>query len=400
MDRHLLRSGPILVLSLAVLQACGGDGDGGPWAGTVRDSAGVAIVENPARGLWSEDDAWTVEETFRVGGMDGGPEAEFGMVIGVDVDGGGRVLDGDGTFVRELGAPGEGPGEFGPGLTGVFVSGDTVQVPDITNARVNRFTTGGEVVAPLRVALNEGIPMRWDETGDGELVAQRRGMDVEGMAALDEGDPIATVPGEGEDARILATLPRGQSFQMRGGNPTIRIFEPEPMWDLAESGVVAQGMNNHFRVELWRDGALERVVTLPVEPVEVTEGEERRIRDMTRDMMASTGVPPQAVEQVIQQMQFADSYPVLAQLLLSEDGTLWVQRIRTSRDVPEGIEWSPQDMGSNEWEVFDTDGRYLGALAFPLRFQPIREVDGVVWGVERDEFDVQSVVGYRVVKGE
>jgi hypothetical protein len=341
--------------------------------------------------------------------MDGGPETEFGMIIGVDVDAAGRVyvadqqarrlrvFEADGTFVRDLGGPGEGPGEFGPGLAGVFVEGETVYAPDITNQRIGLFTTEGEVLPPRSVALTDGIPLRWDETGSGELVAQRRGMDVEGMAALADGDPITTFPEEGEEAEVLATVPRGQSIQMSGGNPTIRIFEPEPIWDLADD-IVAQGMNNQFRVELWRDGTLERVVTRPVEPVEVTDGEERRILDMTRDMMAATGAPPQAVEQVVQQMEFAESYPAFAQLLLSEDGTLWVQRIRTSRDVPEGVEWSPQDMGSNEWEVFDTEGRYLGVLAFPLRFQPIREVDGVVWGVERDEFDVQSVVGYRVLR--
>lgn len=399
-------------LLLSILPACGGDGGGGDggWAGTVRDSAGVTIVENPVDGLWGEGEAWRVEEVFRVGGMEGGPESEFGMVIGVDLDDEGRVyvadqqarrlrvFDVDGSFVRDIGAPGEGPGEFGPGISGVFVEADTVNAPDITNARVNRFTTEGEVLTPLRVELSGGIPMRWDETGSGELVAQRRGMDMEGMDALADGDPIATLPPEGEEARVLATVPQGQSFQMTGGNPTIRIFEAEPMWDLSDDGVVAQGMNDQYRIELWRDGALERVVTRPVEPVEVTEGEERRILDMTRDMMASTGVPPQAVEQVVQQMEFAESYPVFAQLLRSEDGTLWVQRIRTSRDVPEGVEWSAQDLGSNEWEVFDAEGRYLGVLAFPLRFQPIREVDGVIWGVERDEFDVQSVVGYRVLR--
>ena len=397
-------------LLLTVLAACGGDGgNGGEWAGTVSDSAGVTLVNNPADGLWAEGEAWTTEEVFRVGGMDGGPETEFGMIIGVDVDAAGRVyvadqqarrlrvFEADGTFVRDLGGPGEGPGEFGPGLAGVFVEGETVYAPDITNQRIGLFTTEGEVLPPRSVALTDGSPLRWDETGSGELVAQRRGMDVEGMAALADGDPITTFPEEGEEAEVLATVPRGQSIQMSGGNPTIRIFEPEPIWDLADD-IVAQGMNNQFRVELWRDGTLERVVTRPVEPVEVTDGEERRILDMTRDMMAATGAPPQAVEQVVQQMEFAESYPAFAQLLLSEDGTLWVQRIRTSRDVPEGVEWSPQDMGSNEWEVFDTEGRYLGVLAFPLRFQPIREVDGVVWGVERDEFDVQSVVGYRVLR--
>jgi len=375
----------------------------------VTDSAGVAVVDNPANGLWADGEGWTTEEVFRVGGMEGGSESEFGMIVGVDVDAGGRVyvadqqarrlrvFESDGSYVQDLGGPGEGPGEFGPGLAGVFVDDETVSAPDVTNARIGVFTTEGEVLPPRPVSLTDGIPLRWDETGSGELVAQRRGMDVEGMAALDDGDPITTFPEEGQEAEILATVPRGESIRMNGGNPTIRIFEPEPIWDLADDRV-AQGMNDRFRVEIWRDGTLERVVTRPVEPVEVTDGEERRILDMTREMMSATGVPPQAVEQVVQQMEFGESYPAFAQLLLSEDGSLWVQRIRTSRDVPEGVEWSPQDMGSNEWEIFDTEGRYLGVLSFPLRFQPIREVDGVVWGVERDEFDVQSVVGYRVVR--
>lgn len=409
MTNRLRLSGSALLMTL--LYGCGGDGGAGSgeWAGSVTDSAGVAVVNNPTDGLWADGEGWTTEEVFRVGGMDGGPESEFGMIIGVDVDAAGRVyvadqqarrlrvFEADGSFVQDLGGPGEGPGEFGPGLAGVFVEGQTVYAPDVTNARIGVFSTEGEVLPPRPVALTDGIPLRWDETGTGDLVAQRRGMDVEGMAALDDGDPITTFPEEGQEAEVLATVPRGESIQMNGGTPTIRIFEAEPIWDMAND-MVAQGMNDRFRVELWRDGALERVVTRPVEPVEVTDGEERRILDMTRDMMASTGVPPQAVEQVVQQMEFGESYPVFAQLLLSEDGTLWVQRIRTSRDVPEGVEWSPQDMGSNEWEVFDTEGRYLGVLSFPLRFQPIREVDGVVWGVERDEFDVQSVVGYRVVR--
>ncbi|HSM05939.1 MAG TPA: 6-bladed beta-propeller [Longimicrobiales bacterium] len=398
-------------LLLPILAACGGSDGGGDWAGTVRDSAGVAIVENPIDGIWSPEDGWTVEEVFRVGGMDAGADAEFGSVIGVDVDAQGRVFvadqqgrqvrvfDADGAFVRTVGAPGEGPGEFGPAVMGVFVTGDNVLVPDMGNQRISVFTLDGDPLPPRRLALQDGIPIRWDETADGDLVAQRRGLDAEGMAALEDGDPIATVPPEGEESRVLATVPKGQSFSVSGGAPSFRIFEPEPIWDLAGADRVAFGMNDAYRIELWQDGALQRVVTRPVQPVEVTEGEERRIRDMTREMMVATGAPPQAVEQILGQMEFADSYPVFAQVLLSEEGTLWVQRIRTSRDVPEGVEWSAQDLGSNEWDVFDADGRYLGVLSFPLRFQPLREVDGVVWGVERDDFDVQSVVGYRVVTG-
>ncbi len=398
-------------LLLPFLAACGGSEGGGDWAGTVRDSAGVAIVDNPVDGVWAPDEAWTVEEVFRVGGMDAGTDAEFGSVIGVDVDDQGRVFvadqqgrqirvfDPEGAFLRTVGAPGEGPGEFGPAVMGVFVSHDTILVPDMGNQRISLFTLEGEPLPTRRLALQHGIPIRWDETSDGDLVAQRRGFDAEGIDALEDGDPIATVPAEGQESRVLATLPKGQSFQISGGAPSFRIFEPEPIWDLAGQDRVAYGMNDVYRIEIREDGSLQRVVTRPVQAVEVTEGEERRIRDMTREMMASTGAPPQAVEQILGQMEFADSYPVFAQVILSEDGTLWVQRIRTSRDVPEGVEWSAQDLGSNEWDVFDPEGRFLGVLEFPLRFQPLRQIDGVMWGLERDDFDVQSVVGYRVVRG-
>jgi hypothetical protein len=400
----------VAALVLPILSACGGGAGAGDWAGTVVDSAGIPLVQNPSEGIWSEGDAWTVEEVFRVGGMDAAEESHFSLVIGIDVDDEGRVyvadqqarhvqvFDSDGSYVLTIGQPGDGPGEFGPALSGVFVDAGVVRAPDLTNQRVNLFTAQGEFTGTAPVMLSQGVPIRWDETETGEIVLQRRGIDIEGMEALAEGDPITTLPADDGEARTLATVPKGQSFNVAGGRPTIRIFEAEPIWDLSGSGKLARGMNSEYRIEIWSPSELERIVIRHAEPVEVTESEERRILDLTRELMMSQGAPPQAVEPLLQQMQFADSYPLFAQLVLATDGTLWVQRIRTSRDVPEGVEWSPQDLGSHEWDVFDSDGRYLGEVVLPLRFQVTREIDGVLWGIQRDEFDVQSVVGYRVVK--
>ncbi len=39
--------------------ACGGGES--RWAGTITDSAGVTIVSNPAEGIWTEAERWTVE---------------------------------------------------------------------------------------------------------------------------------------------------------------------------------------------------------------------------------------------------------------------------------------------------------------------------------------------------
>jgi hypothetical protein len=81
------------------------------------------------------------------------------------------------------------------------------------------------------------------------------------------------------------------------------------------------------------------------------------------------------------------------------DGSLWLQRIMTAEGVVEGGALDFQNLGSDDWFVFDPGGRYLGEFTMPHHFQPLRMIDDVLWGVQRDEFDVPAVVGYRIVEG-
>ncbi|MDT8340086.1 MAG: hypothetical protein RQ751_01120 [Longimicrobiales bacterium] len=404
-----IRSSTLALASLLTAAACGGDsGRGGEWQGTVQDSAGIPVVHNTGPGIWSGEPGWALEEVFRVGGLDAGTEGEFSLVVGVDADADGRVYVADqqarhvqiyhpdGSFAGTLGAPGEGPGEFGPALMGVFVSATHVRVPDLTNQRVNLFTLEGasDGVVPFR--LTGGVPVRWDEAAGDVLTAQLRGMDVEGMAALPLGDPIITVTGEDAQPDTLGYLPKGQSLSFAGGQPRIRLFEPEPVWDVDGSGRLAAAMNGEYRIELRRDGAVERVVTRPVERRPVTERDQERVRDMMGRLMAPQGAPPQVLAQIISSIEFAEYFPAFAQVMLGPDETLWVQRIRAVEQVDDATEFNPQDLGSPDWDVFDADGRYLGVLTMPGTFQPLRLVGDVLYGIETDDFDVQSVVGYRV----
>jgi hypothetical protein len=60
--------------------------------------------------------------------------------------------------------------------------------------------------------------------------------------------------------------------------------------------------------------------------------------------------------------------------------------------------YNPQlDFGSRTWDVFDAEGRYLGVVNMPLRFQPVRFLGNVIYGIQRDELDVQYVVKLQVV---
>ena len=45
------------------------------------------------------------------------------------------------------------------------------------------------------------------------------------------------------------------------------------------------------------------------------------------------------------------------------------------------------------------EGRFLGVVSMPPKFQPRLFVGDAIYGVQRDELDVQYVVRVRVVKG-
>ena len=56
-----------------------------------------------------------------------------------------------------------------------------------------------------------------------------------------------------------------------------------------------------------------------------------------------------------------------------------------------------EDFGARDWDVFGRDGRLLGVVQMPARFQPRLFVGDAIYGVLRDEFDVQSIARLRVI---
>lgn len=395
--------------ALSILTACGGDaGSGGEeWGGSVRDSAGVMIVTNPEVGLWGGEAAWSVVEEYRVGGMAAETEAQFGAVVGLDLDAAGnvyvadqqastiRVFSPEGAFVRTIGSAGQGPGEIGAALAAVFVVGDEVWAADVLNQRVNRYDLAGASLGSLPLDFTKGAPIRWDEIAGDRVLVQLRNVAALSTGEAGGGDPLVFLGEEGGDT--LAVLPEGMSLRMEGGVPQIRIFEAEPVWDASADGRLTMAVNSGFRVEVRRpDGSLERVVTRPFTPRPVAESDRQVLLDGLRDVMADQGAPPQAVELFLGQATFADHYPAFAQVLAGPAETLWMQRLVTPQEMAETGTFDLQNFGSDDWDVFDAEGRYLGVMSMPERFTPLRVDGDTFWGVQRDELDVPSVVRYRL----
>lgn len=399
-----------LLCALPLLHACARV-ESSRWGGTETDSAGIAIIANPEEGMWGPEDAWTVEEVLSIGSVEGDIVYQFGLIAGVDVDAAGnvyvadqqaqdvRVFNAAGEYVRTLGGPGSGPGEMGRGVTGVFVVGDEVLVPDLGNQRLDRFDLDGTSLGSQRLDLAQGLPLRWDAFSGGRLIVQKRALNVGDSTATPHGDPILTLAAEGEEPDTVAVLPIGQSFQVTGGQAQIRQFEPEPIWDADPDGRILTGMNDGWRFQVWSaDGSLARIITRPSERKPVTERDKQVFKDAIRDLARQQGAPPEAIENLLQRYEFADYFPAFVSLALGPQGSIWVQNFRSGDELAEeGETFDVQDMGSTEWGVFDAEGRYLGVVTFPGRYQPIRALGDRFYGVARDELDVQSLKVYRVV---
>jgi hypothetical protein len=109
------------------------------WKGTITEKDGVLIVENPKEPLYENAEVEIVQE-LTIGRQSGEPEYMFSLIRDIDVDAQGniyaveskenhiRVFDRNGVYLRTVGRPGQGPGEFG----------------DPANVRVN---PAGEIMA-------------------------------------------------------------------------------------------------------------------------------------------------------------------------------------------------------------------------------------------------------------
>jgi hypothetical protein len=398
---HLRATAALLFLLHAI--ACS---DELGWTGTVTDSAGVMIVHNPEAGLWTAAERWTVEEELRVGALEGSPEYQFGQIGSIAVGSDGRiyvtdtqarhirVFGPDGQYLLTIGGPGGGPGELGRNVPFVaLTAGDTLIVPDRANRRVNRYAPDGAVLpdAPLRVEL--GRPVRYNLSPGGLVAAQLR------LPGVPRMDVIVELESSGSFGDTLLEFPSGGADARPG---EVQQFSPEPMWEITDSLTVLYGVNDEYRIGMYDGtGSLTRIVSRSYEPVPVTERDLRAFFAYLDRAWLAAGVSRSRLPELHSRTHFAEFYPAFMSLQLGYRGTIWVQRIQPPGGLTdEEIERYNflEEFGSPDWDVFDPAGRFLGIVTLPARFQPRLFHGDRIYGVWRDDLDVQYVMRLRLVE--
>jgi hypothetical protein len=398
---HLRATAALLLLLHAI--ACSNEGR---WTGTVSDSAGVIIVNNPEVGLWTDAERWTLEEELRVGAVEGDPEYQFGQIGNIVVGSDGRiyvpdtqarhirVFSPDGQYLLTIGGPGGGPGELGRNASFVaLTAGDTLIVPDRTNRRVNRYAPDGTVLpdAPLRV--EQGRPVRYNLSPSGLAAAQLR------LPVVPRMDAIVELASSGSFGDTLLKFPSGGADALPG---EIQQFSPEPMWEITDSLTALYGVNNEYRIGMYDgSGSLTRILSKSHEPVAVTERDLRAFFTYLDRAWLAAGVSRSRLPELHSRTHFAEFYPAFMSVQLGYRGTIWVQRIQPPGDLTdEEIERYNflEEFGSPDWDVFDPAGRFLGVVTMPARFQPRLFHGDRIYGVWRDDLDVQYLIRLRLIE--
>ncbi|HKI93877.1 MAG TPA: hypothetical protein VJ992_01175 [Gemmatimonadales bacterium] len=394
--------------------ACAGRGETSAYQ--VRDSAGVKLVTNAARGAWATDSAWMFRETLRIDASRPDPNYQIGKVGGIAINSRGDILvvdalghnvreyDSTGTFVRTFGAPGNGPGQLGAAVSTILVGrADTIFVPDVGNLRMDVFAPDGQPVRSFPLSVAQGVPAAWGVLPDGALLEQVRSLALPGQTGAPRND-LLVLDTEGSVRDTLLHLPVGFVPDMSKGPAAMkfRFFEPEGIWGDTPDGHVIAGVNSEYRLSVYDStGALRMVITKPATRQPVTETDQKTFTQIFRDVLTkqlsrlgSDRAKP-VIDQMIHNVEFAEYYPALGVIRGLPGGMLMVQHIATIGEMKgSGAALSLGDMqkGSRQWDVFDAGGRYLGVTELPVGFQLMAVRDDAFYGIETDSLDIPSVV--------
>lgn len=152
------RPTPLLALGLALAAACS-RADGRESLGEAQIdtlAGGVIQVTNTGPTAWADTNGWKVVEERVIAPPEGSPgELATANIFVADDRGNVYVMQSapvrisvygpDGSWLRDIGREGDGPGEFRQGMLGIV--GDTLFVQDPNNTRLTTFRTDGSFIA-------------------------------------------------------------------------------------------------------------------------------------------------------------------------------------------------------------------------------------------------------------
>ncbi len=295
-----------------------------------------------------------------------------------------RLFLPDGTFVREIGRRGEGPGEFSHLRTITVVPPDTIVTHDSRLFRLTRFLTSGSLVSTLRLQADDGMPEIYlGEYSTGEL----------GFAWIKRGS------GSGEDyTRDLMQFAKfsetGRLSALLGTEVGILRAETSPLAFsphlyaemIGDSLFLTNGLLPEIQV--WdHQGGLVRTIHVPV-----PEADHADAWEQLEELLAARGNTNEL--QWFENQPRDVAIPRISMMLVDDQDRLWVKKYDPHTD--NHLLMRPRCRGG-EWLILEASGAVVATIKLPEDLLLLDVRGDQVLGQIADELGVERVQVYQIV---
>lgn len=389
------------------------------------DTVGDTVIVRTLAGSEWGGAARAVQEVS-IGAIEGEDAYMLGNVKGLAVTPAGEILALDtqvpvlreygpgGLHIRDIGRDGGGPGEYERPDGGIAALDDgRILLRDPGTARINVYAADGATLGEWRLASgggwNTSDPLYVDTAGNVyTLVLRERGKPPwEWRYALARYSPDGVHTDSVMAPEWEYDAPRVTGSNGNNSSSGNVPFSPTKAWTFSPLGYAVGGLSIEYRIDLYRTDAPVLRIERDYEPVPVGSGEKSEQEDrVTRNMRGQYpgwrwNGPP-----------IPDFKPPFRGIFVGDDGRIWVQLSQPSVEIMSEAEALQEERRTQNrpsrfregvaFDVFEPDGRYLGFVRMPDGFttspDPVFQGDNI-WGIVRDELDVQHIVRFRIEHG-
>jgi 6-bladed beta-propeller protein len=374
----------------------------------------VTVVRTVGVGSWGAEVELNPE--MELGALHGTQEYAFGRISHLVVDASGciyaydahvpalRKYDPDGVYVRTLGAKGSGPGEY-KRIEGLRISpAGMIAAWDVGNARINLYTANGDAGPSILIMGNLHTFRPFAVDTSGLFYVKVRYFDTTGaptsrlgyMRLTQDGVVVDTVSVPHEPAAPREAIPI--SF----AQDRLDNFPVAKKWAVGPHGQMVVGVNDEYRFDIVDpSGAVVRVYR---ERPAVGFAREERAEWEALVRTARRSMPPAVPGSYLPEVP--EFKPPYREIYVADDSRIWVHLYVEAEKI--GNRNSPPDpnLPTITWhepavfDVFETDGTYLGEVRFPRRHWPMVMMGDTVWGIRLGEFNEQYVFRMRLEYGD
>jgi hypothetical protein len=376
--------------------------------------AAVCSLIIPVPGVTQQPAQWrlSARPQLSIGQVEGDEKYMFTYINGAQRLGDGRIVvverqqirlyDQTGKFVKAIGRQGQGPGEYRFARNTFIYRGDSLAVHDMSLKRINIYTPTGEFGRSFQYTLIRGrsgtsIPSQSCCDMVGVLVDGSFIMELPEMISTEPGPPrmgIATLvrlSSDGAQVDTLGDFPGSRfGFDTNRPNKIERFqFSTWPSYAVFADRIYAGNGDGYVIEVVDRSGEKLTPIRSSRPRVRVTDAMKEKHKGDFREYARKN---PNQIEGSVESyldVPYPEFLPSYHSLWADTQGNVWA------------ADFTPAPVGTLPnyvFTVFHPTGRELARVTLPRNFRPMHIGADFVLGSYRDEFEVEYVHMYDLIK--